>query len=227
MCFGPPLLFINTTSAERLRQPLLIARPGCLFQRTTELHSRYISVIQSWYSVSQPISHLSCQSLCRGSKTVADQEISISRWPSCKAVTAIHSRQIWEARSAPCECQMALEAENKAQIIKTNFSRIPRRSSRMTLPKTTTPQDQSAKPVNIHVTTSSRTSKTGLMPPPPLTPQPVYKQFHLGMFEVGRPLGKGKFAQVYLVRERASGHICALKTLYKSEFQQYQLERQV
>ncbi|KAK4114367.1 kinase-like protein [Canariomyces notabilis] len=50
----------------------------------------------------------------------------------------------------------------------------------------------------------------------PLTP----KQFHLGMFEIGRPLGKGKFGRVYLARERTSGFICALKVLYKSELQQ-------
>ncbi|KAK4190425.1 kinase-like domain-containing protein [Podospora australis] len=45
------------------------------------------------------------------------------------------------------------------------------------------------------------------------------KQFHLGMFEIGRPLGKGKFGRVYLARERTSSFICALKVLYKSELQ--------
>ncbi|EFX00166.1 serine/threonine-protein kinase [Grosmannia clavigera kw1407] len=45
------------------------------------------------------------------------------------------------------------------------------------------------------------------------------RQFHLGMFEIGRPLGKGKFGRVYLARERSSGFICALKVLYKSELQ--------
>ncbi len=47
----------------------------------------------------------------------------------------------------------------------------------------------------------------------------VPKQFHLGMFEIGRPLGKGKFGRVYLARERNSSFICALKVLYKSELQ--------
>ncbi|EOO04382.1 putative aur protein kinase protein [Phaeoacremonium minimum UCRPA7] len=45
------------------------------------------------------------------------------------------------------------------------------------------------------------------------------KTFHLGMFEIGRPLGKGKFGRVYLARERSSGFICALKVQYKSELQ--------
>lgn len=39
------------------------------------------------------------------------------------------------------------------------------------------------------------------------------------MFEIGRPLGKGKFGRVYLARERTSSFICALKVLYKSELQ--------
>ncbi|KAJ3570537.1 hypothetical protein NPX13_g5696 [Xylaria arbuscula] len=36
---------------------------------------------------------------------------------------------------------------------------------------------------------------------PSLTKQPAFKDFHLGMFEIGRPLGKGKFGRVYLARE--------------------------
>jgi aurora kinase len=53
------------------------------------------------------------------------------------------------------------------------------------------------------------------------------KQFHLGMFEIGRPLGKGKFGRVYLARERSTGFVCALKTLYKSELQNSSAEKQV
>ena len=53
----------------------------------------------------------------------------------------------------------------------------------------------------------------------PQGPPSLPKQFHLGMFEIGRPLGKGKFGRVYLARERSSGFICALKVLYKSELQ--------
>ncbi|KAI6091104.1 kinase-like protein [Hypoxylon rubiginosum] len=55
----------------------------------------------------------------------------------------------------------------------------------------------------------------------------VPKQFHLGMFEIGRPLGKGKFGRVYLARERTNGFICALKVLHKSELQQGRVEKQV
>lgn len=37
------------------------------------------------------------------------------------------------------------------------------------------------------------------------------------MFEIGKPLGKGKFGRVYLAKERTSNFICALKVLHKSE----------
>ncbi|OBT49767.1 hypothetical protein VE04_10067, partial [Pseudogymnoascus sp. 24MN13] len=55
----------------------------------------------------------------------------------------------------------------------------------------------------------------------------VPKQFHLGMFEIGRPLGKGKFGRVYLVRERSSGFICALKVMHKDEIKSNGVEKQV
>ena len=32
-------------------------------------------------------------------------------------------------------------------------------------------------------------------------------------FDIGRPLGKGKFGNVYLAREKDSGYICALKVV--------------
>ena len=60
----------------------------------------------------------------------------------------------------------------------------------------------------------------------PLYQVPAPKKFHLGMFEIGKPLGKGKFGRVYLARERVSGFVCALKVLHKSELQQGRVEKQ-
>jgi aurora kinase len=56
---------------------------------------------------------------------------------------------------------------------------------------------------------------------------PAARQFHLGMFEIGKPLGKGKFGRVYLAKERSSGFVCALKVLHKSELSHGGVERQV
>ncbi|PYH37411.1 kinase-like protein [Aspergillus neoniger CBS 115656] len=60
-----------------------------------------------------------------------------------------------------------------------------------------------------------------------LTKQPMPRLLHLGMFEIGKALGKGKFGRVYLARERYSGFVCALKVLHKNEIQQGRVEKQV
>ncbi|KAI1828350.1 serine/threonine-protein kinase [Xylaria intraflava] len=48
-------------------------------------------------------------------------------------------------------------------------------------------------------------------------PLPKHTQLHLGLFEIGKPLGKGKFGRVYLAKHRISGYVCALKVLNKEE----------
>ncbi|XP_038242191.1 aurora kinase B isoform X1 [Dermochelys coriacea] len=56
------------------------------------------------------------------------------------------------------------------------------------------------------------------------TPQRV---FTINDFEIGRPLGKGKFGNVYLARERASRFIVALKVLFKSQMEKEGVEHQL
>lgn len=46
-------------------------------------------------------------------------------------------------------------------------------------------------------------------------------------FDIGRPLGKGKFGNVYLAREKSSKYIVALKVLFKSQLQKYGVEHQL
>jgi serine/threonine protein kinase len=46
-------------------------------------------------------------------------------------------------------------------------------------------------------------------------------------FEVGRPLGRGKFGHVYLARERRSKYIVAIKVLYKQQIVKNNIEKQV
>jgi aurora kinase len=53
------------------------------------------------------------------------------------------------------------------------------------------------------------------------------KTWNLSMFDIGKPLGKGKFGRVYLAKEKMSGFVCALKVLHKSEIQQGRVEKQV
>ncbi|SJL09713.1 related to Aurora kinase B [Armillaria ostoyae] len=54
------------------------------------------------------------------------------------------------------------------------------------------------------------------------------REWTLNSFDMGRPLGKGKFGRVYMVRTKAEPHyIIALKTLYKSEIVQGRVEKQI
>jgi aurora kinase len=94
-------------------------------------------------------------------------------------------------------------------------------SARQTLaPTSTTPEALAAKEKSDEASKAESKLAT-------LAKAPAVKTFHLGMFEIGKPLGKGKFGRVYLAREREHKFICALKVLYKSELQHARLEKQV
>lgn len=45
-------------------------------------------------------------------------------------------------------------------------------------------------------------------------------------FEVGAPLGRGKFGRVYLAREKSTHYMVALKTLFKTELVKSRVEKQ-
>lgn len=61
----------------------------------------------------------------------------------------------------------------------------------------------------------------------PLSKYPT-REWNLHEFDMGRPLGKGKFGRVYMVRTKsAPKYILALKTLYKSEIVQSKVEKQI
>jgi len=49
----------------------------------------------------------------------------------------------------------------------------------------------------------------------------------LSDFDIGKPLGKGKFGNVYLAREKKSHYIVALKVLFKSQLQKNEVEHQL
>lgn len=52
-------------------------------------------------------------------------------------------------------------------------------------------------------------------------------QWSLNDFEIGAPLGRGKFGRVYLAREKTTRYMVALKTLYKIELIKGRVEKQV
>ncbi|CAL5222807.1 g5226 [Coccomyxa viridis] len=53
------------------------------------------------------------------------------------------------------------------------------------------------------------------------------RRWQLTDFDIGKPLGQGKFGSVYLARERKSKYVVALKALYKTQLQQYKVEHQL
>jgi len=55
----------------------------------------------------------------------------------------------------------------------------------------------------------------------------IPKKWSLENFEIGRPLGKGKFGNVYLAREITTKFIVALKVLFKSQLQKCHMEHQL
>ncbi len=53
------------------------------------------------------------------------------------------------------------------------------------------------------------------------------EQWSLEDFDIGKPLGRGKFGNVYLAREKQSKYVVALKVLFKCQLQQSQVEHQL
>ncbi|GBL92254.1 Aurora kinase A-B [Araneus ventricosus] len=53
------------------------------------------------------------------------------------------------------------------------------------------------------------------------------KKWTLDDFDIGKPLGKGKFGNVYLAREKTSKFVVALKVLFKSQLKQNGVEHQL
>lgn len=53
------------------------------------------------------------------------------------------------------------------------------------------------------------------------------KKWVLTDFDIGRPLGKGKFGNVYLAREKRSKFIIAMKVLYRSQIDNANISHQV
>jgi len=52
-------------------------------------------------------------------------------------------------------------------------------------------------------------------------------EWTLDDFEIGRKLGKGKFGNVYLARERKSKYVVALKVIHKKQLMENQVEHQL
>ncbi|XP_027336874.1 serine/threonine-protein kinase Aurora-3-like isoform X2 [Abrus precatorius] len=53
------------------------------------------------------------------------------------------------------------------------------------------------------------------------------RQWSLNDFEIGKPLGKGKFGRAYVAREIKSKFVVALKIIYKEQVKKYKIRHQL
>ena len=53
------------------------------------------------------------------------------------------------------------------------------------------------------------------------------QEWSIDNFEIGKPMGRGKFGHVYLAREKKTKFICALKVLYKKQLTENGVEKQL
>ncbi|PWA78552.1 ataurora3 [Artemisia annua] len=60
-----------------------------------------------------------------------------------------------------------------------------------------------------------------------MAPESVKRDWSINDFEVGRPLGKGKFGRVYVARETKTKYIVALKVIFKEQIEKYKLLHQL
>jgi aurora kinase len=135
--------------------------------------------------------------------------------------TTIHSAT---TQSRSNLVKYALQPSNESRQNATAITTI---TTTTTVP--TLPHSPVRKPVASSISrTSDESALSQRSSGVPIIEQPqMPKAFHLGMFEIGKALGKGKFGRVYLARERSQNFVCALKVLHKSELQQGKVEKQV
>ncbi|KFA63500.1 hypothetical protein S40285_00291 [Stachybotrys chlorohalonatus IBT 40285] len=156
--------------------------------------------------------------------SVADENQADGTTHFSKAKTMASSTvtQIQHSSSRPNLYKVALQPQANSAVTTVALSAqaVARKANAPNSPQTRKPLPSTAPQASKDVAEESRSISIIEQPRMP-------KQFHLGMFEIGRPLGKGKFGRVYLARERTSGFICGLKVLHKNELQHGGVERQV
>ncbi|XP_023209818.1 aurora kinase C-like isoform X2 [Centruroides sculpturatus] len=89
------------------------------------------------------------------------------------------------------------------------------------VPFKSTEKKEVLQPINTNIKTSEESSKEKT------SQDKGKKRWSLENFDIGRPLGKGKFGNVYLAREKSSKFIVALKVLFKSQLQKNGVEHQL
>jgi serine/threonine protein kinase len=114
----------------------------------------------------------------------------------------------------------------------TATSTIVSSTNETTTTQTTSAQQQQQQQTQFTLSTPSRPLQSSLFSSPISNTKSNKKpQWSLKDFDIGKPLGHGKFGHVYLAREKASRYVCALKVLFKSQLAKadvaHQLRREI
>eukprot|EP01104_Vermistella_antarctica_P013395 TRINITY_DN4040_c0_g1_i1.p1 TRINITY_DN4040_c0_g1~~TRINITY_DN4040_c0_g1_i1.p1 ORF type:complete len:464 (+),score=118.29 TRINITY_DN4040_c0_g1_i1:95-1393(+) len=125
---------------------------------------------------------------------------------SSSAKSIVASKQIQKKKTKP------VASENSAKP----------NATKPTVAKSASAKPTAVKPTAVKPKTTSASSK---IPTNPMN-EPG-KEWSMSDFEVGKPLGRGKFGNVYLAREKKTQFIVALKVLFKKQLQNSGVEHQL
>lgn len=133
------------------------------------------------------------------------------------------SANIILAKSTTKKCDK--ENENPAKKHQHQVTNAPCNSSETVVSsQNCTPLTTNANSINIHTNNENQLQEKDQKAS---QENGKKRTWTLADFDIGRPLGKGKFGNVYLAREKKSKYIVALKVLFKNMIQNLNNEHQV
>ncbi|XP_026808093.1 serine/threonine-protein kinase Aurora-2-like [Rhopalosiphum maidis] len=127
--------------------------------------------------------------------------------------------------SQPCEPTAQARIPSKEVFKIPTVANIPKRNAQVTKPPTTVNQLQNnMKAASLEEKPCTEQENNKNMG---LTDKKDEMKWTLDNFDIGKALGKGKFGNVYLAREKSSGFIVALKVLFKTQILKANVEHQL
>ncbi|XP_070758935.1 aurora kinase A isoform X1 [Enoplosus armatus] len=152
--------------------------------------------------------------------------LGVSNGPQRIQRPVSHQKPVSHVSLAVKSTRPADQNSNPA-IQKGNPAPQPKRSSQQIQPKTNVPKvnPEPAKPPSELAKPEKPQNKAAKNES--ANSSASNKRWTLDNFDIGRPLGKGKFGNVYLARERQSKFILALKVLFKNQLEKAGVEHQL
>uniref|UniRef100_A0A672GW88 non-specific serine/threonine protein kinase n=1 Tax=Salarias fasciatus TaxID=181472 RepID=A0A672GW88_SALFA len=155
----------------------------------------------------------------------AIEHIPSNLWVSSEGPKRIpvsqQSRLVPKTVATPRDHQRVLGVSNGPQRIQRPVSqqKPSKPAAQLTQPKTHAPAE--------NVESTKPPSESTKLEKPQSERKTDLKRWNLEDFDIGRPLGKGKFGNVYLARERQTKFILALKVLFKKQLEKAGVEHQL